>query len=347
LGSASPAPFAVLQQSVPVSNGNQANGAGRVIRSCMLYMSQICHNERARSLPTKSLAGAGRGEAFPPVMSSNARQGRWFPDQASATTGARRPAATGAHRARHALTERHVPAILQFAPGEQFSRRARIAAVVLPDRGAFLVPIAPPGRLPCHCGAFRTCARTDRSGQGERLRRHRWLNAARNSRVSRRRSGEHHPPVLSCARAGARCARYGCGKALASDSPPRRRRRCPYRRAPAGSDARASIGIITSFWCSLHVSNRATKQEERRTMIKIIVTIALAGALAACTVGQPANRTAGGVEGGSSGAVIGCLVTIPIGCAPGAVVGGVAGGTLGATGHAVPVTPPPPPPSTY
>jgi hypothetical protein len=78
-------------------------------------------------------------------------------------------------------------------------------------------------------------------------------------------------------------------------------------------------------------------------MIKIIGTIAVAGALAACTVGQPANHTTGGVEGGSSGAVIGCLVTIPIGCAPGAVVGGVAGGTLGATGHAVPVTPPPPP----
>jgi hypothetical protein len=47
-------------------------------------------------------------------------------------------------------------------------------------------------------------------------------------------------------------------------------------------------------------------------MIKIISTITLAGALAACTAGTPANPTMGGVEGGSSGAVIGCLVTIPI-----------------------------------
>jgi hypothetical protein len=82
-------------------------------------------------------------------------------------------------------------------------------------------------------------------------------------------------------------------------------------------------------------------------MLKIFSTIALAGALAACTVGRPANPTTGGVEGGSSGAVIGCLVTIPIGCAPGAVVGGAAGGALGATGHAVAVAPPPPPPRTY
>jgi hypothetical protein len=78
-------------------------------------------------------------------------------------------------------------------------------------------------------------------------------------------------------------------------------------------------------------------------MIKTIGTIALAGALAACTVGRPANPTVSGVEGGSSGALIGCLVTIPIGCAPGAVVGAAAGGTLGATGRAVAVTPPPPP----
>jgi hypothetical protein len=75
-------------------------------------------------------------------------------------------------------------------------------------------------------------------------------------------------------------------------------------------------------------------------MIRIISTIALGGALAACTLGAPANPTAGGLEAGSSGAVIGCLVTIPIGCAPGAVVGAVAGGTLGATGNAATVTPP-------
>ena len=67
------------------------------------------------------------------------------------------------------------------------------------------------------------------------------------------------------------------------------------------------------------LSNRATKQEEGRgTLIKVISTVALAGALAACTVGRPANPTVGGTEGGSSGALIGGLVTIPIGCAPGA-----------------------------
>ena len=84
--------------------------------------------------------------------------------------------------------------------------------------------------------------------------------------------------------------------------------------------------------------------QTRVTTIKIISAIAFAGALAACTVGQPTNPTMGGVEGGSSGAVIGCLITIPIGCAPGAVIGGVAGGTLGATGNAVAVPPPPQPP---
>jgi len=40
-------------------------------------------------------------------------------------------------------------------------------------------------------------------------------------------------------------------------------------------------------------------------MMKTMSAIALAGTLAACTVGRPATPTAGGVEGGSSGAFIG------------------------------------------
>jgi len=106
---------------------------------------------------------------------------------------------------------------------------------------------------------------------------------------------------------------------------------------PSCRNAGAAVGIIVGLRVFATRARVLTNRgnETGGTMIKTMSAIALAGTLAACTVGRPATPTAGGVEGGSSGALIGCLVTIPIGCAPGAVVGTAAGGTLGATGHAV------------